>query len=112
MPCDTRWLGAWIGPTNFHAVLLRGRQIFAPHAEFFGLSCGVCAVLVLDVAFLGGDPGEGIVCAVWCPVMAYICVLEAGRHVQHCCQCVYRAGLQQSVFDVGARRVQPTACVM
>ena len=63
MPCGTRWLGAWIGPTNFHAVLLRGRRIFAPHAEFFGLSCGVCAVLVLDIAFLGGHPGEDIVCA-------------------------------------------------
>ena len=84
MACGTRWLGAWIGPTNFHAVFLRGRRIFAPHAEFFGLSCGVNVGRVPDVAFLGGHPGEGIVCAVWCPVMEYVSVTEAGRHVQHC----------------------------
>ena len=27
--------------------------------------------LVPDVAFLGGHPGESIICAVWCPVMEY-----------------------------------------
>ena len=66
---NRRWrvaLGGWargLGPQIFHAVHLCGRRIFAPRADIFGVACGVNVGLVPDVAFLGGHPGEGIVCA-------------------------------------------------